>query len=74
MQQPCPYCDQLDTSLLRLVLIGDILSAAESRLVLLADVIYQCGLLQLCDEAEAVPVKPQQGTLRTLRRSGADKQ
>jgi hypothetical protein len=37
----------------------------------------QCGLLQLCDEAEeseAVPVKPRQGTLHTLRRSGADHQ
>ena len=42
MEQPCPHCDQLDTSLLRLVLIGEILSATESRLVLLADVIYQC--------------------------------
>jgi hypothetical protein len=77
MQQPCPHCDQLDMSLLRLVLIGEILSAAESRLVLLADVMCQCGLLQLCDEAEeseAVPVKPRQGTLHTLRRSGADHQ
>src|SRR5262245_10843674 len=38
MQQPCPHCDQLDTSLLRLVLIGEILSATEDRLVLLAEV------------------------------------
>jgi hypothetical protein len=77
MPQPCPHCDQLDTSLLRLVSIGEILSAAESRLVLLADVMYQCGLLHLCDEAEeseAVPVQPRQGTLHTLRRSGADHQ
>ena len=77
MHQPCPYCDQLDTSLLRLVLIGDILSADESLLVLLADVMCQCGLLQRCDaaeESEAVPVQPPQGTLHLLRRSGADHQ
>ena len=60
MQQPCPHCDQLDTSLLRLVLIGTILLADEDRLVLLADVMYQCGLWQISDEAEepeAVPVR-----------------
>jgi hypothetical protein len=77
MQQPCPHCDQLDTSLLRLVLIGDILCATEDRLVLLADVMCQCGLLQLSDKAEepeAVPVQTRQGTLHTLRRLGADNQ
>ena len=77
MQQPCPHCDQLDTSLLRLVLIGEILFATESRLVLLADVMCQHGPLQLSDEAEepeAAPVKPRQGSLHTLRRSGADNQ
>jgi hypothetical protein len=77
MQQPCPHCDQPDTSLLRLVLIGEILCADESQLVLLADIMYRCGLLPLSDEAEepeAVPVKPRQGTLHTLRRSGADHQ
>jgi hypothetical protein len=77
MQQSCSHCDQLDTSLLRLVLIGEILLADESRLVLLADVMCQCGLGQLSDEAEEpdlVPVQPRQGTLHTLRRSGADNQ
>ena len=77
MPQPCPHCDQLDTSLLRLVLIGEILSATETRLMLLADVMYQRGLLQLFDEAEepeAVPVQPRQGTLHTLRPLGADNQ
>jgi hypothetical protein len=64
-------------SLLRLVLIGEILLADESRLVLLADVIYQCGLRQLSDEVEepeVAPVKPRQGALYTLRRSGAGNQ
>jgi len=77
MQQLCPHCDQLDTSLLRLVLIGDILSTTESRLVLLADVMCQRGPLQLSDEAEepeAAPVQPRQGSLHILRRLGADHQ
>ena len=77
MQQPCPHCDQRDTSLLRLVLRGEILLADESLLVHLADVMCQCGLLQRCDEAEeseAVPVQPRQDTLRTLRQPGADNQ
>jgi hypothetical protein len=77
MQQSCPHCDQLDMSLLRLVLIGEILLADENRLVLLAGVMYQCGLQQLSDEAEepeVAPVQPRQGTLHTLRRSGADNQ
>jgi hypothetical protein len=77
MPQPCPHGDQLETSLLRLVLIGEILRVDESLLVLLADVMDQCGLLPLSNETEepeAVPVKPRQGTLHTLRRSGADHQ
>jgi hypothetical protein len=56
-------------------LIGEILLADESRLVLLADIMYQCGLQQLSDEEpEVAPVKPRQGTLHMLRRSGADNQ
>jgi hypothetical protein len=37
--QPCPHCDQPDTSLLRLVLMGEILRADETLLALLADVL-----------------------------------
>jgi len=68
VQQPCPYCDQPDASLLRLVLIAEILCADESLLVLLADVMQQAGLLQLSDEPKAPQVQPQKGTLRILRR------
>jgi hypothetical protein len=53
MQQPCPHCDQPDMSLLRLVLMGEILRADETRLVLLADVMQQCGLLHLSDGPKA---------------------
>ena len=50
MQPPCPHCDQPDTSLLRLVLIGEILRAEEPRLVWLADVMQQSGLWHLAEE------------------------
>ena len=70
MQQPCPHCDQPDISLLRLVLIGEILRADETRLVLLADIMQACGLLALSAEAEAPTAargRQQKGTLHVLR-------
>ena len=75
MHQPCPHCDQPDASLLRLVLIGEILRIDETLLVLLADLMQQCGVLPLADKAEepvAIQVTPRNGTLHTLRRPGAD--
>jgi hypothetical protein len=77
MQQPCPHCDQPDVSLLRLVLIGEILHADETLIGLLAEVMQACGLLPLTDkgeEPEATLGRPQKGTLHMLRRSGADDQ
>ena len=71
MKQPCPHCDHPDTSLLRLVLIGEILRADETLLVLLADIMQACGLLSLSDEPATARVKPQKGMLYALRRSGA---
>jgi len=47
MQPPCPHCDQSDMSLLRLVLLGEILRADETVLVLLVDLVQQSGLLHL---------------------------
>jgi hypothetical protein len=76
MHQPCPHCDQPDMSLLRLVLIGEILRADETLLVLLADVMQACGLLSLSAEAKepkASRVQRQKGTLHTLQRSDADR-
>jgi len=43
MHPPCPHCDQPDMSLLRLVLIGEILRADATVLVLLADLVQQSG-------------------------------
>ena len=59
-------------SLLRLVLIGETLRADGPLLELLADVMQVCGLLPLSEEPTGPPVRRQQGTLHTLRRSGAD--
>ena len=59
MQQPCPYCNRPDASLLRLVLISEILCADETLLGLLADVMQQSGLLQLSEEPKAPRVQPQ---------------
>jgi hypothetical protein len=67
MQPPCPHCDQPDTSLLRLVLIGEILRAEEHGLVWLADVIQQSGLWHLAEEPMAPHRQPQPGTLHVLR-------
>jgi len=54
------------------VLIGEILRADATLLVLLADVVQQTGLLDLSETPTAPRVGRQHGTLHTLRRSGAD--
>jgi hypothetical protein len=54
------------------VLIGEILRADETVLVLLADLLQQSGMLHLSEKPTAPRVRPQQGRLQTLRRSGAD--
>jgi hypothetical protein len=46
MEAPCPHCDQPDLTLLRLVLIGELLCADETLLLGLAAVMQACGLLQ----------------------------
>jgi hypothetical protein len=58
MRQSCPHCDDPDMSLLRLVLIGEILRADEMWLVLLADVLQQSGLLLPIDDSQTPPVSP----------------
>jgi hypothetical protein len=73
MDPTCPHCDQPDMSLLRLVLIGEILRADETLLVLFADVLQQLGLLHLAEEPPARPRQRQQGTVHTFRRLDADR-
>jgi hypothetical protein len=71
MQPPCPHCDQPDMSLLRLVLIGEILRAEEPALVWLADVMQQAGLVHFAEEPMAEHRQPQPGMLHVLRHEGA---
>jgi hypothetical protein len=47
MEVPCPHCDQPDLTLLRLVLIGELLCADETLRLGLAAVMQAGGLLQL---------------------------
>ena len=75
MRQSCPHCDQPDISLLRLVLIGEILRADETRLGLLTDIMQACGLLQSSGEAEEPETtwsRPRKGTLHALGLPGAN--
>jgi hypothetical protein len=72
MYPPCPHCDQPDTSLLRLVLIGEILRADETLLAFLADVLQETGLLELSEEPPAPPVPRQKGTVHLFRRLRTD--
>lgn len=67
MKQPCPHCDQRNVSLLRLVLLGELLCADETQLLALANVMEQCGLLQLAASRTPAPVKP--GTCAGRKRS-----
>jgi len=80
VQQPGPPWAQPETSVLRLRLIGAILHADATQLVLLADVMQACGLLQTSGEVEEpeepeIPRgRPQKGTLHELRQPRADDQ
>jgi hypothetical protein len=57
-------------SLLRLVLIGEILRAEESGLMWLADVMQQSDLWHLAEKSMAPPRPPRPGTLHVLRHEG----
>jgi hypothetical protein len=72
MDPPCPHCDQPHASLLRLVLMGEILRADETLLALLAEVLQQTGLVHLSEKPTVSPVRRQRGTLPRLRQSHAD--
>ena len=75
MQSPCPHCDQPDLTLLRLVLIGELLVADDALLLRLAAVMQACGLLQDSPEPEAPQValvRTRQATLAYLQRPHAN--
>jgi hypothetical protein len=69
MDRPCDHCDHPDTSLLRVVLIGEIVCADDATLYTLAGVCEALGLMQLSDDDDSF-LPPQTGkhAKRNLRR------
>jgi len=77
MESPCPHCDQPDLTLLRLVLIGELLVADETLLLRLAAVMQACGLLQDAAEPDAPQValvRTRKATLEYLQQPHANEQ
>jgi hypothetical protein len=77
MEVPCPHCDQPDLTLLRLVLIGELLWADETLLLGLAAVMQEDGLLQLSpvpDAPEAALGRAREATLDYLQQPGTNDQ
>ena len=77
MEPPCPYCDQPDPALLRLVLIGELLVADETQLLRLAAALQACGLLQPApapDAPESALVQTRKATLKYLQQPGINDQ
>lgn len=50
MEPPCIHCDRPDSSLLRVVLIGEIVRADDNTLAVLAEVFQALGLLEPGEE------------------------
>jgi hypothetical protein len=50
MEQTCVHCDHPDSSLLRVVMIGELVRADESMLYDLAEVFQTFGLLEAAEE------------------------
>jgi len=57
MEQSCSHCDNPDSSLLRVVLIGEIIRADEATLYTMAEIFQTLGLLELSPEDEIPEVK-----------------
>ena len=53
MERTCTNCDHPNSSLLRVVLIGEIVRADEATLYALAEIFQTFGLLDTSDEEEA---------------------
>ncbi len=70
MERSCNHCDHPDSSLLRIVLIGEIIRADDATLYTIAEILQSLGVLELSDE-DNVPaveqVTPGQGRLRLVK-------
>ena len=58
MERSCSHCDQPDSSLLRIVLIGEIIRADEPTLCTMVEVLQSLGLLELPEDEELAEVEP----------------
>jgi len=70
MERPCTHCDHPDSSLLRIVLIGEIIRADDATLCTMAEIFQNLGLLDLSEEddsPEAEPVMPEKRGLRLVK-------
>ena len=70
MERSCPHCDHPESSLLRIVLIGEIIRADDVTLSTMAEIFQSLGLLALSDEDEAPEVEqvvPGQDRLRLVK-------
>ena len=69
MDRPCDRCDHPNSSLLRIVLIGEIIRADDDTLYALAEACEALGLLQLADEDnDSVPSETAKSNKSWLRR------
>jgi len=57
MERSCSYCDNPDSSLLRIVLIGEIIRTDEATLYTMAEIFQTLGLLELSQEDDVAEVK-----------------
>ncbi len=68
MERPCAHCDHPDSSLLRVVLIGEIIRADDATLYTLAGIFDSLGLMQLSDEdQDPTPYDPDSFSKKRLR-------
>jgi len=58
MERSCTHCDHPDSSLLRIVLIGEIIRADEATLSTMVEIFHSLGVLELSDEDEVPEVEP----------------
>ena len=57
MERSCTHCDHPESSLLRIVLIGEIIRADEATLYTMAEIFQTLGLLELSQEDEVPEVR-----------------
>jgi hypothetical protein len=57
MERSCSHCDNPDSSLLRIVLIGEIIRADEATLYTMAEIFQTLGLLELSSEDEGTEIR-----------------